>query len=122
MDAQNSNVFTRQVADYSQAAGQKILDTAKNLHTVAGQLKSDGMTQRAGELAESTAATIERIGAYLHESDPHRLLHDAERFTRQRPWTVAVSSFAVGLGGARLLKASAQRRAQAGAASYQYED
>ncbi len=98
-----------QLDNRSSEAGQKVLTTAAHLKTIADQLRSDELTGGAACLADRGAATLERVGHYLDASNGDRLIADAERFGRERPWVLAGAGLALGLAGSRMIKASAAR-------------
>jgi hypothetical protein len=72
---------------------------------VGGQLREEGDTGPA-QYAERAAEPVERVGRYLTETDGERLLRDAERFARRRPWVAVLGGATLGFLAARFIKAS----------------
>ncbi len=101
------NELDRRASD----AGQQVTSTAGHLRKIAEELRGDDLSRPAAQLADRGAQTLEDIGRYLAQSKGDKLLADAERFGRQRPWVLASAGVALGLAGSRMLKASAARRA-----------
>lgn len=94
----------------SAAAGERVLKTAATLKRIAVDLRADDLGRGAAPLADRGVERLERLGTYLSKSDGTRLVADAERIGRERPWTVATSGLVLGFLGSRMLKASAARR------------
>ncbi len=103
-----------QIESRSTAASEKVLATAASLKRIAGELRGDELSQGAASLADRGAESLERLGKYLAASDGERLVMDAERFGRERPWTLATSGLVLGFIGSRMLKVSAVRRHREG--------
>jgi hypothetical protein len=95
----------------STMAGDRISSQAGDVRSVAEQLRQQGKDKPA-EMAEKAAERAERVGRYLTESDGERLLSDAERIGRERPWAVIAGGMTLGLVASRLLKASSSERYQ----------
>jgi ElaB/YqjD/DUF883 family membrane-anchored ribosome-binding protein len=98
-----------QVDQRSTQAGESVSSQASDLRTVAEQLREQGKDKPA-RVAEQAADRIERVGRYLKESDPDRILSDVEDFARQRPWVVVAGGAALGFMASRFLKASQSER------------
>ncbi|MBV8423993.1 MAG: hypothetical protein JO349_02285, partial [Candidatus Eremiobacteraeota bacterium] len=64
----------------------------------------------AAHLAHNSADQADRLSRYLETADLETLLHDAETFARRQPLAVAGLGFALGVVGARILKAGGGRR------------
>ena len=102
-----------QVDQRSTQAGEQIASQASDLRSLSEELRNQGKEGPA-KVAEQIAQRGETIGSYLQESDADRLLHDAERIARERPWIVALGGLAAGFAAARFLKASSEQRYGAG--------
>jgi len=98
-----------QVDQRSTQVGEQIAGQASDIRTVAEQLREQGKDSPA-QLAEKAAQHTERIGSYLRESDPDRILADAEDFARRRPWAVVAGGIALGFAASRFVKASSAGR------------
>lgn len=98
-----------QLGQRSSQAGGQVNDMAGSLHAFASQLRDQGKDSQA-RFADQAANRVDRLGHYLSDSDPDRLLADAERFGRRQPWAVAAGGLVLGIAAARMLKASSQRR------------
>lgn len=91
-------------------------DAGDRLATVAGDLRAvaDGLAERGSaqpaKLAAQASQQSNRLSNYLKESDPDRLLADAEDLMRRQPAAVAAGAALAGFVAARFLKASAHRR------------
>jgi len=105
------NFFMNELDRRASDAGQQVSSTAGHLRKIAEELRTDDLSRPAAQLADRGAQTLEDIGRYLAQSKGDKLLADAERFGRQRPWVLASAGVALGLAGSRMLKASAARRA-----------
>jgi ElaB/YqjD/DUF883 family membrane-anchored ribosome-binding protein len=101
-----------QVGARSTQTGEQMASVGDSMRQAGDQLRSQGNVLPA-QLAAQAAAQTDRLGRYLRESDGETILRDVEDFARRQPWIVAGVGLAVGLGAARLLKASG-RRAGAG--------
>jgi hypothetical protein len=110
MQSDDKSFFIRQFEQRSSTLGGQIVDTAGNLHTIAGQLRKDQLAGGAADLAESGADFIERMGRYLQQSDYDRIMSDVAAFSSQNPWTVAAAGVVLGLVASRTIKATAARR------------
>jgi ElaB/YqjD/DUF883 family membrane-anchored ribosome-binding protein len=100
-----------QVDRRSTDAGEQISSQARDIRTVAGQLREQGKDKPA-QLAERAAQHTERVGSYFKESDSDRILSDAENFARRRPWAVVAGGIALGVAASRFVKASSAGRYQ----------
>jgi hypothetical protein len=98
-----------QVDRRSTDAGHRLGGYASDVRSVGEQLREQGKDQPA-KLAEQAADRAERLGRYLTDSDPDRILGDVEDFGRRRPWAVIAGGLALGLVASRLLNASASDR------------
>jgi hypothetical protein len=98
-----------QIGQRSTQAGEQIRTQASDIRTVAQQLREQGKDKPA-KLADQAADRAERLGGYLADADPDRLLHDLEDFGRRQPLAVVFGGLALGFAASRVLKASSQQR------------
>jgi hypothetical protein len=98
-----------QVDRRSTEAGEQVGSTARDMRSVAEQLRSQGK-EKPAQLADQAADQVERVGGYLRDSDADKLLRDIEDFGRRQPWVVVVGGLALGFAASRFLKASSSRR------------
>lgn len=101
----------QQIDERSTQAGERVSSTARDLRSVGEELRKQGKETPA-KLADRAAEQTEKVGSYLKENGPDRMLEDAEDFGRQRPWAVLAGGLAVGVVAARFLKASSRGRYQ----------
>jgi ElaB/YqjD/DUF883 family membrane-anchored ribosome-binding protein len=101
----------QQIDDRSTQAGERVTGTAGDLRSVGEELRKQGKETPA-KLADRAAEETEKVGSYLKENGPDRMLEDVEEFGRQRPWAVLAGGVAVGVLAARFLKASSRSRYQ----------
>lgn len=101
----------QQIDDRSTQAGERVTSTAQDLRSVGEELRKQGKDTPA-KLADRAAEQTEKVGSYLKENGPDRMLEDVEDFGRQRPWAVLAGGLAVGVLAARFLKASSGSRYQ----------
>jgi hypothetical protein len=101
----------RQIDDRSTQAGERVSSTAQDLRSVGEELRKRGKDTPA-KLADRAAEQTEKVGSYLKDNGPDRMLEDAEDFGRQRPWAVLAGGLALGVVAARFLKASSRNRYQ----------
>jgi hypothetical protein len=73
----------------------------------ASQPLRDQNHEGIAEYADKAATEIERFATRLRERDVQDIVHDAERFARERPAIFVGAAFAVGVLAARFLKSSA---------------
>jgi ElaB/YqjD/DUF883 family membrane-anchored ribosome-binding protein len=102
----------QQVDSRSTQAGEQMAKTGSALRQTAQQLRGDQQEQQA-KILEGVAERTDRLGRYLTETDGERMLRDAERLARQRPWLVAAGGAVLGFLAARFTKASSSRRYRA---------
>jgi len=100
-----------QIDDRSTKAGEQVSSTADDLKSVGEELRKQGKETPA-KLADNAAERTEQLGSYLTEADSDRILSDLEDFGRRQPWVVLAGGLALGLVGARFLKASSSSRYQ----------
>jgi len=106
---QAQGMVREQINDRSTQAGEQISSTADDLRSVGDELRNQGKDTPA-KLADNAAEKTERVGSYLAEADADRLLSDIEDFGRRQPWLVLAGGVALGVVGARFLKASSSSR------------
>src|SRR5215218_9889126 len=103
----------QQIDQRSTEAGERVAGTAQDLRSVGEELRKQGKDAPA-KLADRAAEQTERVGGYLKDNGPDKMLEDVEDFGRQRPWAVLAGGVAVGVVAARFLKASSRSRYQQG--------
>lgn len=101
----------QQVDQRSTEAGERVAGTAQDLRSVGEELRKQGKDAPA-KLADRAAEQTEKVGSYLKETGPDKMLHDVEDFGRQRPWAVLAGGLVIGVAAARFLKASSRNRYQ----------
>ena len=101
----------RQLDERSTQAGERVTTTAQDLRSVGEELRKQGKDAPA-KFADRAAEQTEKVGSYLRDNGPDRMLEDVEDFGRQRPWAVLAGGLAVGVIAARFLKASSGSRYQ----------
>ncbi len=100
-----------QIDERSTQVGERVTSTAGDLRSVGEELRKQGKDTPA-TLAGRAAEETDKVGSYLKESGPDKMLEDVEDFGRQRPWAVLAGGVAVGVLAARFLKASSRNRYQ----------
>jgi len=100
-----------QIDDRSTQVGERVTGTAGDIRSVGEELRKQGKNTPA-KLADRAAEETEKVGSYLKENGPDKMLEDVEDFGRQRPWAVLAGGVAVGVLAARFLKASSRGRYQ----------
>src|SRR3954468_19613870 len=101
----------RQDEPRTSQAGEQVTGTAQDLRSVGEELRKQGKDTPA-KLADRAAEQTEKVGSYMKEKGPDEMLHDVEDIGRQRPWAVLAGGVALGVVGARFLKASSRDRYQ----------
>ena len=101
----------QQLDDRSTQAGEQVSSTAQDLRSVGEELRKQGKGTPA-KLADRAAEQTEKVGSYLKDNGPDKMLEDVEDFGRQRPWAVLAGGLVVGVAAARFLKASSRGRYQ----------
>ncbi|HKH64215.1 MAG TPA: hypothetical protein VKA35_02000 [Solirubrobacterales bacterium] len=101
----------QQIDQRSTEAGERVAGTAQDLRSVGEELRKQGKDAPA-KLADRAAEQTERVGGYLKDNGPDKMLEDVEDFGRRRPWAVLAGGVAVGVVAARFLKASSRNRYQ----------
>jgi len=106
----------QQIDRRSTQAGERVATTAQDLRSVGEELRKQGKETPA-KLADRAAEQTEKVGSYLKDNGPDRMLEDVEDFGRRRPWAVVAGGLAIGVVAARFLKASSRSRYQQRAGS-----
>lgn len=101
----------RQIDNRSTQAGERVVGTAHDLRSVGEELRKRGKETPA-KLADRAAEQTEKVGSYLKDNGPDKMLEDVEDIGRQRPWAVLAGGVALGVAAARFLKASSRNRYQ----------
>lgn len=101
----------QQIDNRSTQAGEQVSSTAQDLRSVGEELRKQGKGTPA-KLADRAAEQTEKVGSYLKDNGPDKMLEDVEDFGRQRPWAVMAGGLALGMVAARFLKASSRSRYQ----------
>jgi len=101
--------LSRVVQERSSQTGEQAIRVAESLRQSVTSMREQGQDGPA-RLAEQAADRVQALGLYLRDNDGDRILADVEDFARRQPMIVAAGAFAVGLLGARFLKASSARR------------
>ncbi|MDX6633938.1 MAG: hypothetical protein QOF06_141 [Solirubrobacterales bacterium] len=109
--AQAQEGVRTRIDDRSTQVGERVTSTAGDLRSVGEELRKQGKETPA-KLADRAAEETEKVGSYLKENGPDKMLEDVEDFGRQRPWAVLAGGVAVGVLAARFLKASSRSRYQ----------
>jgi ElaB/YqjD/DUF883 family membrane-anchored ribosome-binding protein len=89
----------------STEAGHQVDSVGQAMRSAGERLQGQGNDLPA-KVAEQLAQRAEQLASYLRESDADRILGDLEEFGRRQPWVVATVGLAMGVAGARFLKAS----------------
>jgi hypothetical protein len=101
--------LTRLVDERSTQGGEQAISLAESMRQSVQAMREQGQDAPA-RMVEQAADRVQAAGLYLRDNDGNRILADVEDFARRQPLIVAAGAFAVGLLGARFLKASAARR------------
>jgi hypothetical protein len=132
-----------QAADRAREVGRQVEETAvskaeegrhrvaEEVHRVGEALRTgarqmrDGDGDRTTEFIERLAEPVERVSEYLERNDTRELAADLEDFARRNQAVFLGGAFALGMIGARFLKASSDRGGRAGRGgqdrSYDYD-
>jgi hypothetical protein len=103
--------FRDQVDQRSTQAGERVVNTAADVRSIADELRQQGKDTPA-RMVDQIAGQAERIGDYLKGASGDRILRDVEGFARSKPWLVAAGGLALGFAASRVLKASSSSRYQ----------
>jgi len=99
-----------QTDERSTKAGESVESVAKAFRSTGDKLRMEGAPGPVATAVDTIADKAEQLGAYLRENDSETLLHDLERFGRNKPWAIAAAAAGVGFVASRLLKASSTTR------------
>jgi len=106
-----SRAVSQQVETTSTQAASQLRDVSGAFRQTSSELRVQGKDQPA-MVVEAVSDRTDQLARYLSESSSSKILDDLERLGRTRPWVAIAGGLAVGFVGARLLKASSQRRFQ----------
>jgi hypothetical protein len=101
--------ITQVIDDRSTRSGEEIIKMAESLRQTGASMRVQGPDSPA-KVADQAADRVQALGLYLRDNDGNRILSDVEDFARRQPLIIAAGAFALGVAGARFLKASAARR------------
>jgi ElaB/YqjD/DUF883 family membrane-anchored ribosome-binding protein len=104
-----SRAVSQRVETTSSQAASQLHDVSSAFRQSSGELREQGKEQPA-KVVEAVSDRTDQLARYLSESSSSQILDDLERLGRARPWLAIAGGLAVGFLGARLLKASSQRR------------
>ncbi|GAC1389123.1 MAG: hypothetical protein NVS1B6_19530 [Steroidobacteraceae bacterium] len=108
---QAKGVIIGQIDQRTREVGQTITTHAESIRTIGDSLRGQGQEAPA-RVADMAASRMEQFGYYLVETDGERIIADLERLARKQPLLTMAAGLALGILGARLLKASASQRYQ----------
>jgi hypothetical protein len=89
-------------------AGSQVRSVADGLRQAGTDLRKEGNPSVA-KVADTAAERIDGVASYLTSSDADALLRDLDTLARRQPALVIAGAFALGILGARFLKASSPR-------------
>jgi hypothetical protein len=81
----------------------------ENLRSMGDSLRGQGQDGTA-RLVDMAADRLNRVSAYLTQTDGDRIVHDLENVARTQPLITAAAGLVLGVTAARLLKAGASQR------------
>jgi hypothetical protein len=84
--------------------GGRIGGIARAIRRAGEELRGDG-DERLASLTDELAGQVERMGSYLEEENPGRMLQDLERMAKGNPALFVGGTFAVGMLLGRFLRA-----------------
>ena len=93
------------IADTKVRAAERVSTVAESLKSSSEDLRDRG-EERVSHYVEQAADQVERIAAYLQDTDVADVVHRVERFARREPAAFMAGAFAVGFLASRLLKSS----------------
>ena len=105
MGALGSRAETK-INEGMQQAADRIEDVAERIDRMADERMGDGSgaRARAGEMAHSTADTLESVARYLRENDAQELRADLERQVREKPVQTLLVGVAAGWVAGKILR------------------
>jgi hypothetical protein len=92
----------------SSDAGSQVRSVADGLRQAGNDLRKEG-NPAVAKVADTAAEKIDGVASYLTESDAEALLRDLDTLARRQPALVIAGAFALGIVGARFIKASSPR-------------
>jgi hypothetical protein len=92
-------------ADSTGRVAERVSTVADTLKSSSEDLRGRG-EERVSQYVEQAADQVERIAAYLQDTDVADVVHRVERFARREPAVFMAGAFAVGFLASRLLKSS----------------
>ncbi len=107
LSARARDEASRVVEERKERGVRSLESLSATLRDSAGRLRTE--QSLFSDYADSAADRAEHLARYLRESDPEKLLQDAERFARRRPEVFVGGMFVAGLLLGRFLKSSAAR-------------
>jgi ElaB/YqjD/DUF883 family membrane-anchored ribosome-binding protein len=116
-----SRAVSERLETTSTQAGSQLHDVSSAFRQTGSELREQGKEQPA-KVVEAVSDRTDQLARYLSESSSSQILDDLERLGRARPWVAIAGGLAVGFVGARLLKASSQRRFEDYRVHYQAGD
>jgi len=102
------NVKT-QIDTRTTAVGEGVVGLADIARQAGDSMREKGQDGPA-QYADRAAEYVERLGGYLRDADPDRMLRDVEGVARKAPGLVAGGGAVLGFLAARFLRASSQVR------------
>ncbi len=102
-------IITDQIDRRTTDVGNMVGEHVTNLRQMGSSLRGQGQDGTAS-LVDMAADRLNRLSAYLTQTDGDRIIHDIETLARTQPMITAAAGFVVGLSAARLLKAAATNR------------
>lgn len=105
MGALGSRAETK-INEGMQQAADHIEDAAERIDRLADERLGDasGARAKAGEMAHSTADTLESVASYLRENDAQELRADLERQVRAKPMQTLMIGVAAGWMAGKILR------------------
>jgi hypothetical protein len=102
-------VVIDQIDRRSTDLGNVVGGHADNLRSMGDSLRGQGQEGTAS-LIDMAADRLNRVSAYLTDTDGDRIVHDLETIARRQPLITAAAGLVFGVTAARLLKAGATQR------------
>lgn len=100
----------RQLTSRKDQAAQSATNLADAMRQVGDRMEQQGQEQGTAQLVSAGADQIDKIANYLRDTDINEIVGGVEDFARRQPALFLGGAFALGLIGARFLKAGAQSR------------
>ena len=93
-------------------AGELLQGRVDDLRALGGALHEQGLDSTAG-IVDFAAERLNVASSYLTQTDGDRMIHDLENLARRHALVTGAIGLVLGLGAARVLKASAAERYRA---------